>query len=130
MKHWKLLAKVLLADKARAVLGSINLTTSSFDERRELAIHVKDPDVVSGLAKVLHDDWRNSYALDLSDRAVLSDLARHPKNGGLEKLATLAANQGGVLYGTRAGMSASPAALRICPLRVGTDRSRHVRQNG
>ena len=83
MKHLKLRAEVLLADKARAVLGYINLTTSSFDERRELAIQLSDPDVVYRLSKVVHDDWRNSHVLDLSDRAVLSDLARHPKNGGL-----------------------------------------------
>jgi cardiolipin synthase A/B len=95
MKHLKLHAKVLLADKARAVLGSINLTTSSFDERRELAIHLKDRDVVSRLAKVLHDDWRNSHVLDLSDRAVLSDLARHPKNGGLARIAPLAGTHAG-----------------------------------
>jgi cardiolipin synthase len=92
MKHLKLHAKVLLADKARAVLGSINLTTSSFDERRELAIQLSDPDVVSRLSKVVHDDWRNSHVLDLSDRAVLSDLARHPGNGGLARFAPLVAS--------------------------------------
>jgi hypothetical protein len=47
--------------------------------------------VVSRLAKVLHDDWRNSHVLDLSDCAVLSDLARHPKNGGLARIAPLVA---------------------------------------
>jgi len=92
MKHLKLHAKVLLADKARAVLGSINLTTSSFDERRELAIQLSDPDVVSRLSKVVHDDWQSSGALDLSDRAVLFDLERHPKNGGLARIAPGATN--------------------------------------
>ena len=92
MKHLKLHAKVLVADKSRAVVGSINLTSSSFDDRRELAIQLNDPDVVSRLVKVVHDDWRNSHALDLSDRAVLSDLERHPKNGGLAKIAPLATN--------------------------------------
>lgn len=87
MKHLKLHAKVLVADKARAVVGSINLTSSSFDDRRELAIQLNDPDVVARLVNVVHDDWRNSHALDLSDRAVLSDLERHPKNGGLAKIA-------------------------------------------
>jgi cardiolipin synthase len=90
MKHLKLHAKVLLADNSRAVIGSINLTSSSFDERRELAIHLEDPDVVSRLVQVVHDDWQNSHALDLSDSAVVSDLERHPKNGGLARIAPLA----------------------------------------
>jgi cardiolipin synthase len=93
MKHLKLHAKVLLADKSRAVVGSINLTSSSFDERRELAIRLSDPDVVSHLSKVVHDDWRRSVALDLSARAVLSDLERHPKNGGVARIAPIANNQ-------------------------------------
>jgi phosphatidylserine/phosphatidylglycerophosphate/cardiolipin synthase-like enzyme len=92
MKHLKLHAKVLLADKSSAIVGSINLTSSSFDERRELAIQLKDLDVVSRLVKVVHDDWRDSHVLDLSDRAVLSDLERHPENGGLAKIAPLASN--------------------------------------
>jgi len=86
MKDLKLHSKVLLADKSRAVVGSINLTSTSFDDRRELAIQLNDPDVVDRLVKVIHDDWQNSHALDLSDRAVLSDLERHPKNGGLAKI--------------------------------------------
>jgi cardiolipin synthase len=90
MKHLKLHAKVLLADNSRAVIGSINLTSSSFDERRELAIHLEDPDVVRRLVQVVHDDWQNSHALDLSDSAVVSDLERHPKNGGLARIAPLA----------------------------------------
>ena len=92
MKHLKLHAKVLLADKSRAVVGSVNLTSSSFDERRELAIQLSDPDVVNRLSKVVHDDWQNSGALDLSDHAVLSDLERHPKNGGLARIAPGATN--------------------------------------
>jgi phosphatidylserine/phosphatidylglycerophosphate/cardiolipin synthase-like enzyme len=92
MKDLKLHAKVLLADKSRAVVGSINLTSSSLDERRELALHLSDPEVVDRLVTVVHDDWRNSHALDLSDQAVLSDLERHPKNGGLAKIAPLDTN--------------------------------------
>jgi phosphatidylserine/phosphatidylglycerophosphate/cardiolipin synthase-like enzyme len=92
MKQLKLHAKVLLADKSRAIVGSINLTSSSLDDRRELAIHLEDPDVVSRLTEVVHDDWRNSHVLDLSDRAVLSDLERHPKNGGLQRIAPLDTN--------------------------------------
>ena len=87
MKHLRLHAKVLVADKARAVVGSINLTSSSFDDRRELAMQLNDPQVVERLANIVHNDWRRSHALDLSDRAVLADLESHPKNGGLAKIA-------------------------------------------
>ena len=93
MKHLKLHAKVLVADKARAVVGSINLTSSSFDDRRELAVHLDDPQVMERLVKVVHGDWRSSRPLDLSDRAVLSDLERHPKNGGFPRILPAATNQ-------------------------------------
>jgi phosphatidylserine/phosphatidylglycerophosphate/cardiolipin synthase-like enzyme len=87
MKHLKLHAKVLLADKSRAIIGSINLTSSSFDERRELAIHLSDPDVVGQLATVVHHDWESAHSLDLSEDAVLSDLEHHARNGELAKIA-------------------------------------------
>jgi cardiolipin synthase len=96
IRRIKLHAKMLLADKSRAVIGSINLTSSSFDDRRELAIHSDDPAVLRRLVKIVHDDWRNSHALDLSDRAVLSDLKRHPQHGGLARIASLATDETGV----------------------------------
>ena len=67
VKHQRLHAKVLLADKSRAVVGSINLSASSFDDRRELAIQVTDAEVVKRLVQVIHGDWDNSRELDLSD---------------------------------------------------------------
>jgi phosphatidylserine/phosphatidylglycerophosphate/cardiolipin synthase-like enzyme len=93
MSDLKLHAKMLVADKSRAIVGSINLTSTSFDDRRELALQLSDPDVVDRLVKVVHDDWRSSHPLDLSDRAVLSDLERHPKNGGLAKITPVATNR-------------------------------------
>jgi phosphatidylserine/phosphatidylglycerophosphate/cardiolipin synthase-like enzyme len=92
MKHLKLHAKVLLADKTRAVVGSINAASTSFEDRRELAIQSDDSDVVDRLAKVLHDDWHNSRALGLSDRAVFSDLEHHPTHGASSRPAPLAAS--------------------------------------
>ena len=47
LKHIKLHAKLLLADDARAIIGSINLAPGSFDSRRELAIEVDDPNTSS-----------------------------------------------------------------------------------
>lgn len=89
LKHQQLHSKVLLADKSRAVVGSINLSASSFDERRELAIEVTDSSVLNRLVEIVHADWQHSRELDLSDDAVLSDLKRHSEHGGLAKAASI-----------------------------------------
>jgi phosphatidylserine/phosphatidylglycerophosphate/cardiolipin synthase-like enzyme len=70
----KLHAKVLFADGVRAIVGSINLAPGSFNSRRELAIEVRDQDVVDRIHKVVHQDWENSHPMDLSDDGLLADL--------------------------------------------------------
>jgi len=70
----KLHAKVLFADGARAIVGSINLAPGSFNSRRELAIEVRDSDVVDRIHKILHRDWENSRPMDLSDDGLIDDL--------------------------------------------------------
>jgi cardiolipin synthase len=67
-------AKMLLADGARAIVGSINLTPGSFDSRRELAIEVHEDEVVDRLHDIVHQDWENSRPLDLTDEGLLADL--------------------------------------------------------
>jgi phosphatidylserine/phosphatidylglycerophosphate/cardiolipin synthase-like enzyme len=84
LKHLKLHGKMLLADGARAIVGSINLAPGSFDDRRELAIEIEDKDVVERLQKVAHHDWKHSHPLDLTDEGLLSDLAK--RGGGGEQL--------------------------------------------
>ncbi|BDG05044.1 phospholipase D-like domain-containing protein [Anaeromyxobacter oryzae] len=74
LKHLRLHAKVLVADGVSALVGSINLSPGSFDDRRELAIAVRDDDVVEHLEKVVHHDWRHSHPLDLSDEGIRADL--------------------------------------------------------
>jgi cardiolipin synthase A/B len=74
LKHLKLHAKMILADDERGVVGSINLSPGSFDERRELAIEVDDPTVTKRLHRVAHHDWKHSTKLDLSDDGLLADL--------------------------------------------------------
>src|SRR5271170_2050607 len=74
IKHLKLHAKMLFADGLRAIIGSINLAPGSFDSRRELAIEVRDDEVIERLHKVVHHDWENSHALDLTDEGLLADL--------------------------------------------------------
>ena len=74
LKHLRLHAKMLMADGARAIIGSINLTPGSFDSRRELAIEVNDEDLIERLKKIVHRDWKSSHALDLTDEGLLADL--------------------------------------------------------
>jgi cardiolipin synthase len=81
LKHLKLHGKMLLADEARAVIGSINLAPGSFDERRELAIETDAPEVIERLRAITQQDWQNSQTLDLSDAGVLADLNKHHQDG-------------------------------------------------
>jgi cardiolipin synthase len=74
LKHIKLHAKLILADDARAIVGSINLAPGSFDSRRELAIEVEDEHIIHRIKKTLEADWANSRPLDLSDAALLAEL--------------------------------------------------------
>ncbi|MGB5207226.1 MAG: phospholipase D-like domain-containing protein, partial [Azonexus sp.] len=75
LKGLKLHGKMMLADGARALIGSINLAPGSFDSRRELAIVVHDDAVVKRLQEFVHHDWAQSHSLDLSDEGLLADLA-------------------------------------------------------
>jgi cardiolipin synthase A/B len=86
LKHLKLHAKMLLSDHARAIVGSINLAPGSFDTRRELAIEVRDGDVIERLTKVAHHDWENSHPLDLTDEGLLAEFEDH-KTKGADELA-------------------------------------------
>jgi cardiolipin synthase A/B len=80
LKHIKLHAKLLFADDARAIIGSINLAPGSFDSRRELAIEVDDQQIIHRLKKTLEDDWANSHPLDLSDEGLLAELQEYDPN--------------------------------------------------
>lgn len=84
LRHLKLHGKMLLADGCRAIIGSINLTPGSFDDRRELAIEVHDPEIVDRLKKIAHLDWENSHPLDLTDAGLFEDLEIRGM-GGSEK---------------------------------------------
>jgi phosphatidylserine/phosphatidylglycerophosphate/cardiolipin synthase-like enzyme len=67
---------MFLADGERAIVGSINLAPGSFDSRRELAIETGHAHVVERLQKIAAHDWEKSHPLDLSDAALLADLAK------------------------------------------------------
>jgi cardiolipin synthase len=74
LKHLKLHGKILVADGAAAIVGSINFSAGSFDGRRELSIEVHDDEVLDRLHKIVRHDWEHSRPMDLSDEGLLADL--------------------------------------------------------
>ena len=80
LKQVKLHGKLLFADGVRAIIGSINIAPGSFDSRRELAIEVRDADIVDRLHDVLHHDWKNSRPMDLTDDGLLAELEDYDEN--------------------------------------------------
>ena len=86
LKGLRLHGKMMLADSARAIVGSVNLAPGSFDGRRELAIEVDDDHVIKRLEKVAQHDWEHSVLLDLSDAGLLADLEKRGKGDGAADL--------------------------------------------
>jgi cardiolipin synthase len=86
LKDLKLHGKIMIADDKRAIVGSINLSPGSFDDRRELAIETSSDHVIKRLLRTAEHDWERSRKLPLSDRAVQADLAGH----GVQDLSRLA----------------------------------------
>lgn len=81
LKHLKLHGKMLLADDIAAIVGSINFAAGSLDDRRELAIEVRDDNIVDRLYKTAQYDWEHSHPLDLSDEGLLADLEDRIEDG-------------------------------------------------
>jgi len=86
LKGMKLHGKMLLADEARAIVGSINLSPGSFDARRELAIETDVGHVVKRLVQTSHYDWEHSHPIDLTDAGLFAELEKHGAKG-VDKLA-------------------------------------------
>jgi cardiolipin synthase A/B len=86
LRHLKLHGKIMVADDGRAIVGSINLSPGSFDDRRELAIETSSNHVVRRLVEIARHDWEHSRKLPLSDEAVLADL----EGRGLNEVSRLA----------------------------------------
>ena len=86
LKHLKLHGKIMIADDERAIVGSINLSPGSFDDRRELAVETSSKHVVRRLVETAQHDWKHSCKLPLSDEAVLADLEGH----GIKEVSRLA----------------------------------------
>jgi cardiolipin synthase len=86
LRDLKLHGKIMIADEKRAIVGSINLSPGSFDDRRELAIETASAHVVKRLVRTAEHDWKHSRKLPLSDQAVQADLQDH----GVQDLSRLA----------------------------------------
>ncbi len=50
-------AKLIDADGQRVYLGSVNLTSQSLDQNRELGILISQPDIISRIGQVFETDW-------------------------------------------------------------------------
>jgi len=66
-KNLRVHAKLLIADDARALVGSMNIDRSAFDLRRELGIAILQQDVVARLKTVFDEDWHLSHHYDAPD---------------------------------------------------------------
>lgn len=58
-------AKLIIADRARAYVGSVNLTTQSLDQNRELGILVSAPEILDRLETTFEKDWQKSLDTDI-----------------------------------------------------------------
>lgn len=56
-------AKLIVADNVRAYIGSVNLTTQSMDENREVGIIISQKDVVSQLSQRFESDWEKAIPI-------------------------------------------------------------------
>lgn len=61
-KNYLIHAKVIISDKERALLGSINFTRASINDNRELSVITQDRESVASLLKTFNDDWKDSIS--------------------------------------------------------------------
>lgn len=66
-KNLRLHAKLLIADKTHAIVGSMNIDRSAFDLRRELGTKINDSGVIGRLHTVFERDWGSSHRYDAPD---------------------------------------------------------------
>jgi phosphatidylserine/phosphatidylglycerophosphate/cardiolipin synthase-like enzyme len=86
LKHQRLHGNMLLADGARAMIGSVNFSPASLDRRRELAIETDDSAVIQALQLAAQHDWSHSRPIDLSEEGLREELQRHGRADDAEHL--------------------------------------------
>ena len=86
LKHLRLHGNLLLADGARAIVGSVNFSPASLDRRRELANETDDAAVIAALQGAVAHDWSHSRPIDLSEEGLREELQRHGRADDAEHL--------------------------------------------
>ncbi len=86
LKHHRLHGNMLLADGARAMVGSVNFSPASLDRRRELAIETDDAALIKALQLTALHDWSHSRPIDLSEEGLREELQRHGRADDAEHL--------------------------------------------
>jgi cardiolipin synthase A/B len=66
-KNLRVHAKLLIADRDRALVGSMNIDRSAFDLRRELGITIDDPALIGRLRDTFDADWALSHHYEPPD---------------------------------------------------------------
>ena len=66
-RHLRLHAKLIIVDRAHALVGSMNIDRSAFDLRRELGLTFSDPHAVDRLRATFRADWEESRQYDPPD---------------------------------------------------------------
>jgi len=66
-KHPRLHAKLIVVDKKKAFVGSMNIDRHAFDLRRELAAVIDDKEIVTQLLSIYESDWSKSEPFHASD---------------------------------------------------------------
>jgi phosphatidylserine/phosphatidylglycerophosphate/cardiolipin synthase-like enzyme len=69
--RFKLHAKCVIVDGSKAVLGSMNLRTESFDRRREVGILIDDAVALKRLNAVFDSDWQDKAPPSHTDETVV-----------------------------------------------------------
>jgi cardiolipin synthase A/B len=72
-KHLKLHAKLIVVDRERALVGSMNIDRSAFDLRRELGIFLDDERTVARLLEVFEHDWHHGEHYEAPDPLALEE---------------------------------------------------------
>ena len=78
IRRYKLHAKCTIVDGERAVIGSMNMRTESFDRRREVSIVVGDPEVLKRLNAVFKSDWEQKAVPSASAATIVPGGAPKP----------------------------------------------------
>jgi phosphatidylserine/phosphatidylglycerophosphate/cardiolipin synthase-like enzyme len=66
-KAFKVHLKLLVADKRRAIVGSMNIHRDAFDRRRELGMFIEERPIVDRLSQLFDRDWEGSHAWEAPD---------------------------------------------------------------